>query len=785
MNAKRTSLFGRLTFKKSELNKSLALDLNRFVLYLFDFTKKNKDKTLRNRTSRDNTLTYSATAPKSRRARRALADLPQYYYHTHFCEMLDVIDQHYAVILNPNALDFLNTFGALSFTAQCAYIRIAGRKGHVFDIEKFNYPEIQNLDQAINELRLEGFVCPITQTDKDHYLNAITKDALIQHMRQALCTVAFKPSWTKPRLLEIANQYIHFDALNIPKSYISQGRIEALHYLLFLFFGRIETTLQPFTLRDLGLVKASNYDSNITARFDTQEEAESVYFYEKALHDFRHGTDETTAHLIDNVENWPSIAGSRSEIKRDKLLYQLGGLSERLTDIETALSLYQQGQSDLCNEREIRLLYKRNKDNDRTHVKTRLEEMIDNPCSDGEHDFACDFYSQKFKKKKTSAVTDMLRCAETLSIDEAFKGSPERAAKLYYENEGYFVSRTENAPWRLLFGLLFWDRLFGIKAKSIHSPFERLPSSLKSGEFYDIHKEAIEQTLETLNDKGRTLITLLKTATQNHGTPNGIFRWRTKGLETLQMLVKYAPSDGLKNMMRLMAQNYETQKVGYPDLMRLKDGKLSFIEVKSEGDVIRRNQLTRMRQMKTHSFDVDIAKLNWIVDPQQIYVVVDIETTGGRASTHRVTEIGAVKIQGGEVIDEWQSLINPQRSIPASITRLTGISEQMVADAPVFAEVANEFADFMGEAIFVAHNVNFDYGFLTQEFDRLNRRFRFPKLCTCASMRKYYPGYRSYSLKNLTDAFQIDLKSHHRALCDAKAAAELLKLINYKRLENA
>ena len=148
----------------------------------------------------------------------------------------------------------------------------------------------------------------------------------------------------------------------------------------------------------------------------------------------------------------------------------------------------------------------------------------------------------------------------------------------------------------------------------------------------------------------------------------------------------------------------------------------------------------------------------------------------------RLTEIGAVKMRGGEVIDEWQSLINPQRSIPPNITRITGIDESMVAQAPLFADIADSFAEFMGDAIFAAHNVNFDYGFISTEYQMIDRKFRHPKICTCSSMRKLYPGYRSYSLKNLCQEFEIDLKSHHRALCDAQAAAELLKMVNEKRI---
>jgi DNA polymerase-3 subunit epsilon len=105
----------------------------------------------------------------------------------------------------------------------------------------------------------------------------------------------------------------------------------------------------------------------------------------------------------------------------------------------------------------------------------------------------------------------------------------------------------------------------------------------------------------------------------------------------------------------------------------------------------------------------------------------------------------------------------------------------MVRGAPVFAEIADSFIEFMGGGIFVAHSVNFDYGFISYEYERLERRFRFPKLCTCAGMRRRYPGHQSYSLGNLCETYGIDLKEHHRALCDARAAAQLLNLINQQR----
>ena len=221
---------------------------------------------------------------------------------------------------------------------------------------------------------------------------------------------------------------------------------------------------------------------------------------------------------------------------------------------------------------------------------------------------------------------------------------------------------------------------------------------------------------------------------------------------------------------------------GFPDLLLMNEESVKFVEVKGEGDQIQRHQLARMELLAETGFAVEVLRVDWCVDPSQEYVVVDIETTGGRAGNHRVTEIGAVKIRNGIVVDEFQTLLNPERAIPPKITRLTGITNAMVSSAPRFAEVADAFRAFLGEAVFVAHSVKFDYGFLRAEYARLEEAFRFPTLCTVVSMRKFFPGLKSYSLGNLTGEFDIPLPDHHRALCDARATAELLKMINRRRM---
>lgn len=159
------------------------------------------------------------------------------------------------------------------------------------------------------------------------------------------------------------------------------------------------------------------------------------------------------------------------------------------------------------------------------------------------------------------------------------------------------------------------------------------------------------------------------------------------------------------------------------------------------------------------------------------YAIIDIETTGGRADRDRITEIGIVISDGKTVLDSFESLVNPETSIPFEITRLTGIDNQMVEDAPKFYEIAKKIVEITENTIFVAHNVRFDYGFIQEEFRRLGFAFTRKKICTVVLSRKAFPGLKSYSLGNLITYFNIEAIRRHRALDDAKATTILLEYI--------
>ncbi len=160
---------------------------------------------------------------------------------------------------------------------------------------------------------------------------------------------------------------------------------------------------------------------------------------------------------------------------------------------------------------------------------------------------------------------------------------------------------------------------------------------------------------------------------------------------------------------------------------------------------------------------------------EQLFAVIDVETTGGGISGNRLTEICIVLLKGSTILDKYTTLINPEKHIPKQITALTGIDNELVADAPKFYEVAKNIEEITRNAIFVAHNVNFDYNVLRNEFKELGFDFNRRKLCTVRLSRKLIPGLFSYSLGRLCDSINIPLVNRHRAEGDTDATVILFQ----------
>jgi len=168
------------------------------------------------------------------------------------------------------------------------------------------------------------------------------------------------------------------------------------------------------------------------------------------------------------------------------------------------------------------------------------------------------------------------------------------------------------------------------------------------------------------------------------------------------------------------------------------------------------------------------------------WVFVDVETTGSSPARDRVTEVGVVTVEtdgDAQRVSEWSSLVNPGVPIPAEIQWLTGISNEMVRGAPPFGELADALYDRLADAVFVAHNARFDYGFLKAEFSRAGYDWRAATLCTVRLSRHLYPDRGPHSLDAIVERFGLDGGERHRALADARLLWRLLQRLRARHGE--
>ena len=699
--------------------------------------------------------------------------LPPLYYLDHFREMTAFVVSVYGEVLGDGEQRFLADFDRLGETAQCLYVRMHNRKKAVFRAADLRYEELGGIAAAIDELAATGFIRPLAAEDHLAVLGDMRKPELIA-LAQAH-DVAVRVSLAKDRLVTELYRRLEFDefACDLDGCFMPARR-EAVDFLLYLYFGKLNTNLTRFALRDLGVVSVRSREA-FSARFADVAEARTSFVLSQTLKALKTGDPAASARVA--AGDLPGAVSDFTAALRDEVLHLAGQRFEKGGDIAAALDIYARSGAFESHERLVRLLHGGGR---HAEVQARLAAMMEAPAHDEEYIFAADFHDRKYGGHKTGIYTALLREGPEIMVDDLWRGQPEYAAIDHFENNGWTCAHTENGLWTALFGLLFWEELFDAP-DAFSSAFDWVPRALKDRSFASRCAPAIACKLDAVRS-GEAAGIIRTTIRRHAGDDNGLFWWSAELQGLIERLLATAPRAGLATLLDRMAHDYYGLRDGFPDLMLTRGGELRFVEVKAEGDQIRRNQLARLKLLRELGFSADICRIGYRADPGQTYVVVDVETTGGRPPNDRVTEIGAVKIRDGEVIGEWSSLIDPERRIPAFITGLTGITDVMVRNAPKFAEVADELAEFLRGAVFVAHNVNFDYGFISSEFRRAGRAFRLPKLCTCAAMRKYYPGHGAYGLGPLSREYGIRLDNHHRALDDARAAAELLKLVNERRL---
>jgi DNA polymerase-3 subunit epsilon len=709
-------------------------------------------------------------------------ELPAKYYLAHFRELIEFVTSKCMHLLEPKHSEFISKINQLDEQSQCMLARVYSRKPYLVQAQSLNYEEITSPHQAIYTLKKAGILFEPNEQHYSQLLAHLTKPSLVVLLSNLSEQISFKKSAAKGALVDIAREFFKArpqELAPLYSQYVINNRSDYYEYFEFLFAGKLSSGdvnhQNRFVMRDLGLTATREGHSESLSRFETLDEAQSNYLLNRYRLAFKNITDESDYVALASQVLVQAAHGAIAVVLKNKLLVRLYR-QLKTVDSELAFSLLE-GCVDDSEAQEIQIREQYRLGN-KEWVKARLEAIIENPLTDDLLYFADDFLMRKFNKKTRSRLSAMLADTQcVLEIDELYRGEVEQGVNDYYTREGMAVFNTENTLWQSLFGLVFWHELFVESPYPPCNEFDIYPQVLRLGNFYEAQQTQINERLAQCQTSQALLNLVCKNAAQYFDQPNGLFRWRSNLLEPLEALILNSPLEALIAHLAAMSKHYLQLKDGYPDLMVINNGQVHFEEVKAPGDKLRRNQLTTIDNLKNVGFTVHIAAVKWFVDPNRVYSVVDIETTGGLKGGNRITEIGIVKVQHGKVIDTWTSLVNPERHIPGFITSLTGISDSMVYNAPVFANIVKPLLDILAGSIFVAHNVNFDYGFIKKECEMAGHFFKMPKMCTVVESRKAFKGLKSYSLGNLSAHFDLNLTSHHRALADATATAELLLLI--------
>ena len=709
-------------------------------------------------------------------------ELPAKYYLAHFKELIGFVSDKCMHLLEQKHITFINKINTLDEQSQCMLARIYSRKPYLVQTQSLNYEEIISPYQSLFNLKTAGLICEPSQADAKQLLSHLTKPALIELLAQQELPPLFKKSAAKSCLVEVAISFFESKPERLShlyNQYVINNRDECYQYFEFLYIGRLSAGdvnhQNRFVLRDLGVTPVRQGHNESLSRFDSIEEAQSNYVLNRFRLAVKNAKDDNENEtLAKQLINELAVGVVARELKNKLLIILYKQL--KTTNPVLAFDVLNACEDDAhALEIQIREQYRLG---NKEWVKAQLEKIIENPLTDELLYFADDFLMRKFNKQTRSRLSEMLastRCI--IEVDELYRGDVELGVSDHYTRQGKHVFYTENTLWQSLFALVFWQELFIETPTPPCNEFDIFPQALKTDTFYLNQSSQVEARLAACNSTQKLLRLVCNHSAKYYEQSNGLFRWHKDVLKPLEMLILNSPINALLSHLKNMAKNYRQLKDGYPDLMIVDNNSVHFEEVKAPGDKLKRNQLVSIDNLKNSGFKVNIAAVKWYVDPNRIYSVVDIETTGGLKGGNRITEIGIVKVKQGEIVDTWTTLINPERPIPRFITSLTGINDAMVSNAPIFSDIAAPLLNQLSGSIFVAHNVNFDYGFIKKELERIGINFIMPKLCTVVDSRKAFKGLKSYSLGNLSAHFNLDLTNHHRALDDAKAAAQLLLLV--------
>ena len=528
--------------------------------------------------------------------------LSEKYYLDYFLYLLEFVQKHYDHILDTPEELFYADFNRLSEDAKCLYIRLSNRRGDFFQASKLGYTEIQNLDQAIEELSFHQFV-GVNESDDPSQLSIFTRDELLSHFE------FLSPEQKKPEMLQELTED-DVETVRRTERIIELKRQGVVAFLKLLFFGNRHQKMTEFVIRDIGNVKLQRLDeSKFKPWFQKREDALGVMHISQLKSVVREliKAELPLTELLNEMPWTEWLSYPRSKESAYRLLLKVGAYFEKIQALEEALKYYEYVPRHPARERRIRI---HERLGDSKSALQIANELIESPSGAAELTFATD-YLNKSGLRINRSMTKRLQQAQVIEIKKTNQ-RVEAEVLRYFEEKCWEGIHSENFLWRGLFGLTFWEELYNQEYGAFHHPLQRQPSDLSDRNFYLQREEILNAKLDALNTSKAYLKHIKLIHEKNLGNANRFVYWHEELMNYLHKMIKHLPLKGLKKVMLEIAKQTKENSTGFPDLFIWNEDDYHFYEVKSPNDHLSAQQLFWINFLAEAGIKAEIIKVSYV-----------------------------------------------------------------------------------------------------------------------------------------------------------------------------
>ena len=553
-------------------------------------------------------------------------DLPPKYYHDYFGYVLGFVRKMYEPVLNESETNFLNKYHELSEDAQCLFIRFSNRRKSFFRVNSLSYPEIKDIPAILQELLDSNFIeslCDFHQDRFDEVMDLFTKEQHLEFTKLLQPDVMPSKSIRKPDLVRWLLYTYDFktlcEVIGYSEPVIKVSYEAEVMMMKFLFFGNRNADMTEFVIRDLGHVRFQSFDEeHLSIQFETRKDVDDTLMVSLMKETFDGLKQELPPEeIFDWFMNWQAgVAGNLSHKAKpsyNSFIVRVSAWLERKKMLSQALSIYQLTNDAPARERRVRLLYNLGEIEEALAL---CEEISESPQNADERYFSLDFYEKINNKKKrvVKRTTQALKSAEAIEIPIMYRWQVELGAIHYYREQGYNAVFSENEPWRMLFGLLFWDIIYDTNVQAIHNPLQRVPSDFFLPDFYLKRSDLLRERMKHANTREAIADIVSKTYEEKFGMTNVLVSWYEGALEKVLTLISWLTPEQMHAILIEIAYNLRENTRGFPDLLVWNETEYAFIEIKSPTDHLSSRQLHWQHFFTEHAVQSRIVRVKWLKD---------------------------------------------------------------------------------------------------------------------------------------------------------------------------